>query len=542
MKEQASALPKERTDRRLTRTKRNSIEKAFDTEDKMGFLKKRPSLKAKEVQAHETHKEKKRISKPDSRRLWVTIAMLAISAAVIFLSMYVKIGVQGNMSDATAASSVTAATVMACIGTAVVSMLGLGLYLVFNESRVFKSTKNMLIILTLILLTTILNVLLSLISGGYFSAMLIAVILSAMLVKTGIGYPVAAVCALIAGMMAFPNEENWIPLALAFAELLGGYAALFSLKQKFGRMAPIISGIIGGSVSAIAFMFVQAIILNGFENFTKPLIWMLSSGVLCGIVATGLTPILEITFDVATDARLSELMNNNNPLIKRLMIEAPGTYHHSMLVAALAESAAEQVHANSLLCKAAGYYHDVGKLRSPMHFSENQRDFNIHDTLDPTESAERIIAHRKDSVTLLTKYKLPSDVIKLAGEHHGNSTVAFFYNKALRQAANPADVNEADFRYKASRPSSKEAGILMLADCCEAAVRSIKDPNAESIEAKVHEVVGNIWLKRDGQLSECPLTAKDVSIIEKSFISTLTAQYHERVEYPSLEEIEDAKK
>ena len=316
----------------------------------------------------------------------------------------------------------------------------------------------------------------------------------------------------------------------------GGFAAVIALKINKGRTSPIISGVIGGIVSGIILICVQAFFGVRITDVLLDACGLLASSALCGVLAVGLMPVCESIFDVTTETRLNDLLNNNNPLLKRLMFEAPGTYHHSILVAALAESAADEVDANSLLCKVAAYYHDVGKLTSPAHFIENQRDYNIHDELPPEESARRIISHQSDGVTLLKKHKFPSDVIEIVAQHHGDSTVRFFYNKAVNDAGSPEEVDAAVYRYKANKPSTKESAIIMLADCCEAAVRSMKNPTHEMIADKVHEVINGLWLREDGQLSESPLTAKDIKKIEQSFLKTLSAQYHERVEYPPLEE------
>ena len=316
----------------------------------------------------------------------------------------------------------------------------------------------------------------------------------------------------------------------------GGFAAVIALKINKGRTSPIISGVIGGIVSGIILICVQAFFGVRITDVLLDACGLLASSALCGVLAVGLMPVCESIFDVTTETRLNDLLNNNNPLLKRLMFEAPGTYHHSILVAALAESAADEGDANSLLCKVAAYYHDVGKLTSPAHFIENQRDYNIHDELPPEESARRIISHQSDGVTLLKKHKFPSDVIEIVAQHHGDSIVRFFYNKAVNDAGSPEEVDAAVYRYKANKPSTKESAIIMLADCCEAAVRSMKNPTHEMIADKVHEVINGLWLREDGQLSESPLTAKDIKKIEQSFLKTLSAQYHERVEYPPLEE------
>ena len=238
-------------------------------------------------------------------------------------------------------------------------------------------------------------------------------------------------------------------------------------------------------------------------------------------------------FDVPTAARLSELSNANHPLLRQLMTEAPGTYHHSVMVAAMAEGAAQRVGADPALARVGAYFHDVGKLRRPLYFKENQRQGeNIHDTLPPAESAAAIIAHQKDGVVLLNKYKLPSAVIQIAYEHHGNSLMTYFYHKAV-QEQDGKSISQKPFRYPGARPTTKESALVMLADSCEAAVRSLpQDASRETVEEMVHKVItGKL---EDGQLSQTPLTLLELTEIERSFLKTLSGIRHERIEYPDM--------
>lgn len=216
------------------------------------------------------------------------------------------------------------------------------------------------------------------------------------------------------------------------------------------------------------------------------------------------------------------------------MCDAPGTYQHCMNVAALAEGAAEKIGANALLAKVGAAYHDVGKLRRPQYFKENQQAENIHDTLSPQESASIIIAHQKDGATILAKNKLPGAVVRIAAEHHGNSMMTYFYRKAAETDPN---VNPKGFRYPGNKPSTREGAIVMLADCCEAAVRSLGDCTREAREAMVHKIIWSKLTDGENQLSEVPLTLADISSIEKSFIRTFGGLMHDRIEYP-----EEAKK
>jgi len=214
------------------------------------------------------------------------------------------------------------------------------------------------------------------------------------------------------------------------------------------------------------------------------------------------------------------------------MIEAPGTYHHSIIVANLAEAAAQRIHANPFLARAGAYYHDIGKLKRPAYFKENQMGENPHEKTDPYVSAAILTNHTKDGVLIAQKEHLPPEVQDIIRQHHGVTPVMFFYHKALQMSdGNPVDINE--FRYNGPKPQTKEAAIVMLADTIEAAVRSMKDPTPKAIDQFIERLVrGKL---EDGQLSDCPLSLKDIDQICEAFSSILKGVYHERIEYPVVQ-------
>ena len=245
----------------------------------------------------------------------------------------------------------------------------------------------------------------------------------------------------------------------------------------------------------------------------------------------GILPFLEGTFNEVTTLKLLELSNPNHPLLKKLLMEAPGTYHHSMLVANLAEMASEEVGANSVIVRIGSYYHDVGKTERPYFFGENQMGGeNPHTHMMPNLSAKIIISHVKDGISLAKKYNIPKVIQDIIAEHHGTTLVKYFYYTMKNNSENPDDIKEEDFRYPGPVPSSKEAGIIMLADSVEAAVRSIKQPN----EDKIKEMINNIINDKlsCGQLNNCNLTIKDIEKIKKCFLTALNGIYHHRIEYP----------
>ncbi|MCG8563938.1 MAG: HDIG domain-containing protein [Desulfobacterales bacterium] len=251
-------------------------------------------------------------------------------------------------------------------------------------------------------------------------------------------------------------------------------------------------------------------------------------GLFAATLTVGFTPLIEVLFDYTTEIKLLEFANLDQPLIKKLMIEAPGTYNHSVIVATLSEAAASNIHASALKARVMGYYHDIGKLDKPMYFIENQADGkNRHDKLSPSMSALILIQHVKKGVELAKKYKLGDEIIEGIVQHHGTSLIKYFYNKSL--AMGNENVNEEDFRYPGPKPQTREAGIVMLADVVEAAVRALERPTPARIQGRVKELINHVFA--DGQLEECELTLKDLHQIAKSFNNILTSIYHSRIEY-----------
>ncbi|WP_261827371.1 HD family phosphohydrolase [Inconstantimicrobium mannanitabidum] len=270
---------------------------------------------------------------------------------------------------------------------------------------------------------------------------------------------------------------------------------------------------------------------NNMDVLIKAGISALGS-IFSGILAIGALSFFENAFDIMTNVKLLELSNPNNPLLRKILMEAPGTYHHSMLVANLGEMAAENIGANPILTRIGAYYHDVGKTVRPIFFKENQMGKeNPHDKISPDLSALIIVSHVKDGIELAEKNKIPTGIKDIIQQHHGTTLVKYFYITAKNNAENPEAVNEDEYRYPGPIPQSKEAGIIMLADSVEAAVRSINDPTKEKIEEMVEKIIKD---KLDnGQLDECDLTLKDIKNIKLCFLKALNGIYHQRIEYPT---------
>ena len=275
-------------------------------------------------------------------------------------------------------------------------------------------------------------------------------------------------------------------------------------------------------------------IFGGYPTANIPLkiAFVLINGIAGSFIALGLLPVIENIFDYTTDIKLLELANLEHPLLGDMMVTAPGTYHHSIIVGNLSRAAAEGIGAHPLLTRVAAYYHDIGKLKMPHYYIENRTSSeDAHKDLTPNMSALIIMSHAKEGAELAREYRIGRKLTDIIQQHHGTSLVSYFYNKAKEQEDPTLHViKEKDFRYPGPKPQTKEAGIIMLADAVEAASRVLEDPTPKRIENHVQQIVENIFL--DGQLDDCELTLKDLHAIQKSFIAILIGIFHQRIEYP----------
>ncbi|MCG8684865.1 MAG: HDIG domain-containing protein [Desulfobacterales bacterium] len=311
---------------------------------------------------------------------------------------------------------------------------------------------------------------------------------------------------------------------------LSSITAAYWIKERDERRHFIVAGFklaLFNGILAITLGFLSQPQLDPML-LVKQVTLAIGGGVFAAILTVGFTPLIEVLFNYTTAAKLLEFSNLDQPLIKKLMIEAPGTYNHSVIVATLSEAAASAIRADSLKAKVMGYYHDIGKLDKTMYFIENQADGkNRHDKLSPSMSALILIGHVKKGVEMAKKYKLGNEIIEGIIQHHGTSLIKYFYNKSLNSGNET--VNEEDFRYPGPKPQTREAGIVMLADVVEAAVRALERPTPARIQGRVKELINDIFA--DGQLEECEMTLKDLHQIAKSFNNILTSIYHSRIEY-----------
>lgn len=323
--------------------------------------------------------------------------------------------------------------------------------------------------------------------------------------------------------------------------LIGSFVAAHGVSPCRNRMTPIKAGILVGLVNILiiilgSFLQDQLILFRTLTNA----FFGFCGGLFAGILVTGFTPLLEMIFGLNTDIRLLELATMDQPLLQELIVQAPGTYHHSIIVGNMAETAAKSIGANSLLAKVAAYYHDIGKTKKPLYFIENQFSCeNRHEKLAPSMSNLILVAHVKDGVEMAKQARLGQDIIDIISQHHGKSMSSFFYKKAIEarekaistKGADLPPIEQDDFRYPGPKPQTKEAGLVMLADIVEAACRSLTDPTPARIQGTVHRLINNVF--SDGQLDECELTLKDLHQIAKHFNQILTTIHHKRIEYPT---------
>ncbi|MFL7795804.1 HD family phosphohydrolase [Clostridium chauvoei] len=318
-------------------------------------------------------------------------------------------------------------------------------------------------------------------------------------------------------------------IILAITSVIIGSTTLKKIQQ---RNDVLYSTLYMSVISAIITLAAGMLISNNISGIVVDTGFSVLGALLSGVLALGFLPFFESSFDVVTNIKLLELSNPNQPLMKKLLMEAPGTYHHSMMVANLAEVAAEEVGGNPVVARIGAYYHDIGKTKRPYFFGENQMGKeNPHNKITPNLSTLIIVSHTKDGVELAKEHNIPKVIQDIIEQHHGTTLVKYFYYTLKNSSENPDDVKEEDFRYPGPIPSSKEAAIIMLADGVEAAVRSITEPT----KGKIEEMVNNIIKDKlySDQLSNCDLTLKDIEIIRKCFLKVLNGIYHRRIEYPT---------
>ncbi|MBN1793834.1 MAG: HDIG domain-containing protein [Candidatus Omnitrophica bacterium] len=354
--------------------------------------------------------------------------------------------------------------------------------------------------------------------------------LTTLLINSSVGIIFTVILALLNSFIA---GESFSVFVVAF---LGGVAAVYSIRKARIRSHVLRSGLLVGATQFLA-IGALGLVHNADMSFVGlEGAWGCISGIVAAIIVTGILPVFEHVFKVTTNISLLELADLNHPVLKEMIVKAPGTYHHSLLVGNLVEAACDAVGANSLLARVAAYFHDIGKIDKAEYFSENQpiNKESKHAKLAPSMSSLIIIQHVKAGLEIARKFRLPYAITELMAQHHGTSLASFFYQRAL-QKVKPEDevtISEESFRYPGPKPQTREAAIVLLADSVEAASRALDDPTPASLKGLVRKIINNKFI--DGQLDECTLTLRDLHNIADSFLHVLGGIYHSRIDYPEM--------
>ncbi len=354
----------------------------------------------------------------------------------------------------------------------------------------------------------------------------------AMTVCLFMGMRIAIPFALIVSVCTAIVFQNRFQIFIFF--LLSSLMGAYWMRECKERKVFIITGVKLGVLNALLATIASA---YGGEFGTVRLLWDWGFGIVgglgAGVITAGIIPLMEMSFGYTTDITLLELANLERPILRRLMLEAPGTYHHSVVVGSMVEAAASEIGANPVLAKVCGYYHDIGKIKKPLYFVENQTDGkNRHDKLAPSMSALILTSHVKDGVEMARRHHLGEPIIDTIRQHHGTSFIKYFYEKA-KKLKGEENVKIDNFRYPGPRPQTREAGLVMLADVVEAASRTLENPTPSRIQGNVQKLINGVFT--DGQLDNCELTLKDLHNIAKSFNKILNGIHHHRIEYPDAD-------
>jgi hypothetical protein len=403
----------------------------------------------------------------------------------------------------------------------------------FRKKIFYDNGKLLLMASTLIFLAfiTFLTNLLSLSVPVYFLIFIpVASMLMTIIFDSRMGFYTTIIFSLVIGALR-GNDYSFVAM-----NIFAGALSVYTVRDIKNRSQ------IFRSFFFIFLGYIISIFALGLEQFASSETIMLevafagSNALISPVLTYGLLIFFERIFNITTDLTLLELSNFDRPLLKELARKAPGSFNHSMTMGTLAETAAERIGANPLLARVGAYYHDIGKIITPQNFVENQlNNQNLHENLTPEESVNLIRRHVNEGIELARENKIPDEIINFIPMHHGTTVISFFYDKA-KKTYGIDNVNVSDYRYSGPKPNSKETAIVMLADSCESAVRSIDDPNAGNMENVIDNIIKNRI--ETGQLDEAPVTFSDISKIKEAFISILIGQHHKRIKYPKQEEME----
>jgi hypothetical protein len=404
------------------------------------------------------------------------------------------------------------------------------IYLKLDQQEIISSNKKLLL---LGLLSAIIIILSKIISVSFLTSYLIPVasisMLAAILLNMNVAIMLTVFLSLIISIITGEQLSTFLYC------IVGSIIGIYSVRNIRRRSQILRAGLLVGAFNSVIIIGIDLLHNIQMQTLVKDSLWGITNGIICAFIITGILPILEYMSGITTDISLLELSDLNHPLLKEMVIKAPGTYHHSLIVGNIAERAASAIGANPLLTRVGAYYHDIGKLVKPEYFSENQMGFtNEHAELSPQMSSLIIIKHVSEGLKLANQYKLPEVIKDFIQQHHGKSLTYYFYQQALEEEKKEDQVKEEEFRYPGPLPQTKEIAIVLLADSVEAATRSISTPNAAKIKKAVQKIINNKFI--DGQLDECELTLKDLHKIAESFSKLLMGIYHTRLQYPEDKE------
>lgn len=434
-----------------------------------------------------------------------------------------------------------------------VSLFVLVLYMFVRNSDLPVRTNNAQLIMLVLIFTLnlIFMHLIKLAQPQYeFIGFLAPVAMGSMLITILLDSRLAFISSVIFSMLASvmfksPLSSSLFDFRFGFVAAVVCFVSVFVIHKASQRATILKSGL---AVSLFAGLSVAALILLMDSMEVREVLVSLSfavaSGIITAVLVIGLLPFFEVTFGILSPLKLVELSNPNHPLLRKLLTETPGTYHHSVMVGNLSEAAAEAIGADGLLCRVGSYYHDIGKTRRPSYFIENQGNIeNPHNFIEPSLSKSIIVAHAKDGAEMLREHKMPKQLCDIAEQHHGTTLLKYFYHKAMKQAEldeSDEEIKEEDYRYPGPKAQTKEAAIVGVADCVEAAVRSLRNPTIEQIDSMVDKIIkGRL---EDNQFNECDLTLKELDIVGRALKETLLGIFHSRIEYPELPKKEDQSK
>ena len=409
-----------------------------------------------------------------------------------------------------------------------------GFYSIFRKREVLTNKQSLLRVLCLAVVTLLLC---RFAAANFSETVLIPLLLFSMTIVIAYDQEVALLLSTVLTVVVVVSLGFGMKEFAIFVSAMA--TAVLCLKHVRGRTKIIYVGMVTAAVAAATALGAATLHdpMHGY-NILVSAAWYGFFSVVAGLLMTGLLPFIESLFDIQTELSLLELSDVSHPLLQELVRRAPGTYHHTMNVASIAEAAAESIDANGLLVRVGAYFHDIGKMLKPGYFIENQGDRgNRHESLLPAMSTLVIIAHVKDGADLARQHNLPNSLVDFIMQHHGTTLVEYFYNRASEESkADPdsGEVDEHSYRYPGPKPQSKEAAVLMLSDTVESACRSLTDPTPSRIENLVHDLGMKKLL--DGQFDECGLTLSELNKIEVSLIKSLAAVYHARIKYPDQQQ------